>query len=107
MTKSIIITGAGRGIGAATAQAFLDAGYRVGLIGRNEDTLTATADEQANALVLTCDVGEPDQVEAAFARAYDDGGGLMYCSTMPDAAARLAPSTRLRSKTGSTSSGSI
>ena len=76
MAKSIIITGAGRGIGAATAQAFLDAGYRVGLIGRNEDTLTATADGQANALVLTCDVGEPDQVEAAFARAYDEWGRI-------------------------------
>ena len=35
MTKSIIISGAGRGIGAATARTFLDAGYKVGLIGRN------------------------------------------------------------------------
>ena len=61
MAKSIIITGAGRGIGAATAHTFLDAGYRVGLIGRNEDTLAATAIGHENALVLTCDVGEPDQ----------------------------------------------
>ena len=76
MTKSIIITGAGRGIGAATAYAFLDAGYRVGLIGRNEDTLAATAGGHENALVLTCDVGEPDQVEAAFARAYDEWGRI-------------------------------
>ena len=76
MAKSIIITGAGRGIGAATAHAFLDAGYRVGLIGRNEDTLAATAGGHENALVLTCDVGEPDQVEAAFARAYDEWGRI-------------------------------
>ena len=76
MAKSIIITGAGRGIGAATARAFLDAGYRVGLIGRNEDTLAATAGGHENALVLTCDVGEPDQVEAAFARAYDEWGRI-------------------------------
>ena len=76
MAKSIIITGAGRGIGAATAHAFLDAGYRVGLIGRNEDTLAATASGHENALVLTCDVGEPDQVEAAFARAYDEWGRI-------------------------------
>ena len=76
MAKSIIITGAGRGIGAATAYAFLDAGYRVGLIGRNEDTLAATAGGHENALVLTCDVGEPDQVEAAFARAYDEWGRI-------------------------------
>ena len=76
MAKSIIITGAGRGIGAATAHAFLDAGYRVGLIGRNEDTLAATAGGHENALVLTCNVGEPDQVEAAFARAYDEWGRI-------------------------------
>ena len=74
MAKSIVITGAGRGIGAATAHVFLDAGYRVGLIGRNEETLAATANGHKNALVLTCDVGEPDQVEAAFARAYDGWG---------------------------------
>ena len=76
MAKPIIITGAGRGIGAATAHAFLDAGYRVGLIGRNEDMLAATAGGHENALVLTCDVGEPDQVEAAFARAYDEWGRI-------------------------------
>ena len=76
MAKSIIITGAGRGIGAATAYAFLDAGYRVGLIGRNEDTLAATAGGHENALVLTCDVGEPDQVEAVFARAYSEWGRI-------------------------------
>ena len=76
MAKSIIITGAGRGIGAATTRAFLDAGYRVGLIGRNEDTLAATAGGHENALVLTCDVGAPDQVEAAFARAYDEWGRI-------------------------------
>ena len=32
--KSILITGAGAGIGRATAQAFLDAGWRVALMGR-------------------------------------------------------------------------
>jgi NAD(P)-dependent dehydrogenase (short-subunit alcohol dehydrogenase family) len=76
MTKSIIITGAGRGIGAATATAFLDAGYRVGLIGRNEDTLAATADGHPNALVLPCDVGVADQVEASFAAAAAQWGRL-------------------------------
>ena len=55
MKKSIIITGAGRGIGAATARTFLDNGYNVGLIGRNADTLAATADGHPNALVLPCD----------------------------------------------------
>ena len=76
MRKSIIITGAGRGIGAATTTAFLEAGYRVGLIGRNEDTLAAAANWHPDALILPCDVGVPDQVEASFARAVDQWGRL-------------------------------
>ena len=76
MKKSIIITGAGRGIGAATARTFLEAGYRVGLIGRNADTLTVTADGHPDALVLACDVGNPDDVEAAFGTALDAWGRL-------------------------------
>ena len=43
MSKTIIITGAGSGIGAATTKAFLDDGYNVGLIGRRAKTLKATA----------------------------------------------------------------
>ena len=76
MRKSIIITGAGRGIGAATTTAFLEAGYRVGLIGRNEDTLATAANGHPDALILPCDVGVPDQVEASFARAVDQWGRL-------------------------------
>ena len=72
MQKTIIITGAGSGIGRATATAFLDAGYHVGLIGRRAETLEETAAGHANALILPCDVGTPDSVEAAFktARSY-------------------------------------
>ena len=76
MTKSVIITGAGRGIGAATARTFLDAGYQVGLIGRNAKTLERTANGHENALVLPCDVGVPEQVEATFAKALDSWGRL-------------------------------
>ena len=72
MQKTIVITGAGSGIGRATATAFLDAGYHVGLIGRRAETLEETAAGHANALILPCDVGTPDAVEAAFktARSY-------------------------------------
>ena len=72
MQNTIIITGAGSGIGRATARAFLDAGYHVGLIGRRAETLEETAAGHANALILPCDVGTPDSVEAAFktARSY-------------------------------------
>ena len=55
MRKTIIITGAGSGIGAATTKAFLDDGHHVGLIGRRAETLEATANGHKNALVLPCD----------------------------------------------------
>lgn len=67
--QSIIITGAGSGIGRATARHFLDAGWRVGLVGRRAAPLEETAAGQAHALVLPCDVTDPEQVEASFARA--------------------------------------
>jgi NAD(P)-dependent dehydrogenase (short-subunit alcohol dehydrogenase family) len=74
--QTIIITGAGSGIGRATAQAFLGAGWRVGLIGRRAEALAETAAGHAGALVLPCDVTDPAQVEAAFGRAVADWGRL-------------------------------
>ena len=76
MSKTIIITGAGSGIGAATATAFLDDGYHVGLIGRDAKTLEATASGKKNALVLPCNVADPDAVEKAFASAMSAWGRL-------------------------------
>lgn len=76
MGKTIIITGAGSGIGAATAQAFLANDYKVGLIGRQAKTLEATADGHKNALVLPCDVANPEAVDKAFATAMSAWGQL-------------------------------
>ena len=66
MTQTIVITGAGSGIGRATAHKFLAAGWTVGLIGRRVDALVETAADHPSALVLPCDVTVPEQVEAAF-----------------------------------------
>ena len=76
MRKTIIITGAGSGIGAATARICLDHGYQVGLIGRRAETLKSTANGDKNALILPCDVTEPDAVDAAFATALASWGRL-------------------------------
>ncbi len=65
--KSIIITGASSGIGRATAQKFLGAGWRVGLLARRADKLEALAKSQNRALVLACDVTDAAQVDIAFA----------------------------------------
>lgn len=73
MTQSIIITGAGSGIGRVTARTFLDAGWKVGLIGRREDALRDTAGA-SDALILPCDVCDAGAVDAAFDRAAAEWG---------------------------------
>jgi NAD(P)-dependent dehydrogenase (short-subunit alcohol dehydrogenase family) len=73
--KSIVITGAGSGIGRATARRFIGAGWRVGLIGRNKASLIETAGDQ-DALILPCDVTRDAEVDAAFARAVATWGHL-------------------------------
>ncbi|MDB2389607.1 SDR family oxidoreductase [Alphaproteobacteria bacterium] len=76
MAKTILITGAGSGIGRATARAFLDAGYKVGLIGRRRETLDETANGHENALILPCDVSDADAVAASFDNAFGVWGRL-------------------------------
>ena len=76
MQKTIIVTGAGSGIGSATANAFLDDGYRVGFLGRRVAPLEAAANGNKNALLLPCDVADPADVDAAFANAISSWGRL-------------------------------
>ena len=65
-----LVTGAGSGIGRACALGLLKEGWSVALVGRRVDALQATAamagDAAARALPLPCDVGQEDQVRAAF-----------------------------------------
>ncbi|MBR9653332.1 SDR family oxidoreductase [Thalassovita aquimarina] len=76
MSKTILITGAGSGVGKATARAFLDAGWRVGFVGRRAEPLEDAATGHANALILPCDVRDETAVEAAFGRALEEWGHL-------------------------------
>ena len=76
MSKTIIITGAGSGIGAAAAKAFLDDGYHVGLIGRRAGMLEETANGHKNALIMPCNVANPAEVESVFTDAIAEWGRL-------------------------------
>ena len=66
--KVALITGAGSGIGRATALAFLHDGFRVVLAGRHADKLRSVAAEAgaAQSLVVEADVTKPDSVRALF-----------------------------------------
>ena len=66
MSKSIIITGASSGIGAATTKLFLDAGWQVGLIARRREALEVVANGSAGAHVLPADVTDEVALGAAF-----------------------------------------
>jgi len=64
--KSIIITGASAGIGAACASRFLQAGWQVGLLARRAEALAEVAKGYDNAVVLPCDVTDAAAVKDTF-----------------------------------------
>jgi len=73
-----LITGAGSGIGKATALAFLQDGFRVALCGRRKAPLeeVARTSVDAQALVFEADVTEPTQVHALFDAVHEKFGRL-------------------------------
>lgn len=74
--KSIIITGASSGIGRATAEVFLNAGWHVGLIARRAELLDEIANEFEHAHALPCDVTDAVAMKAAFDAFIDRFGQL-------------------------------
>ncbi|MCC7081847.1 MAG: SDR family oxidoreductase [Burkholderiales bacterium] len=67
--KVAVVTGAGSGIGRASALALLEAGYCVALAGRRRDALDETVaigKAAERALAVQTDVGRPDQVANLF-----------------------------------------
>ena len=66
-----IVTGAGSGVGRASALALLNEGYAVALAGRREALLREAADESGageRALVVRTDVADPEAVAKLFAQ---------------------------------------
>lgn len=76
MTRTVMITGAGSGIGRATARAFMAQGWRVAMMGRRAEALEETAQGNPMALVLPGDVSLPADVDRAFAGIEREWGRL-------------------------------
>jgi 3-oxoacyl-[acyl-carrier protein] reductase len=69
VTRTVVVTGAGTGIGRVIAASFAADGELVVLLGRRTDVLSAAADQIAREVTGTvrwrgCDVSEPSQVDA-------------------------------------------
>lgn len=77
MNKTVLITGASRGIGAAAARAFAAEGANVALVARGTDAISALAEEIGErAIAVPCDVSKWDEVEAAVDACVTAFGGL-------------------------------
>ena len=77
MTKTLFLTGASSGIGAATARAAAKAGWNIGLFARSEDRLKDLAAEIGDqALVLVGDATDYEAQKQALDKLTDHFGGV-------------------------------
>jgi len=78
--KVAVVTGASQGIGRDTALALAEAGAKVALVARNQEKLTALAQEIAakggEAFVVKMDVAEAEQIKAGFKAILEKFGRL-------------------------------
>ena len=76
--KTVLITGAARGIGAAAAERFAEAGYQVVInyLRSAEKAEALAARWSGRALAVQADVADPAQVDAMFAAAEKTFGGV-------------------------------
>ena len=75
--KTVFITGASRGIGAATAREFAESGANVVLVARSSAAINELADDIGPAaLAIACDISQYADVEAAMSAAVAKFGSL-------------------------------
>lgn len=72
-----LITGAGSGIGKATAEMFSRAGAKVGLLGHEAESIMETQDDiRGETCVLTADISSPTDIQRAMSQLVEKFGRL-------------------------------
>lgn len=75
--KTVLITGASRGIGEAAGHAFAQAGANVVLVARSTNEIERIAGEIGpKAIAVSADVSRHEEIEAAVSKAVDTFGGI-------------------------------
>src|SRR4030095_9496632 len=68
MKPLALVTGVGPGTGAAIARRFADGGYRVAMLARDAERLSALEAEIPDSIAVPCDVTDAVALKAALAR---------------------------------------
>jgi NAD(P)-dependent dehydrogenase (short-subunit alcohol dehydrogenase family) len=74
-----LVTGGGRGIGAAISSALVKAGVKITITGRSRESLeqhTSSLQEIGEAQFQVCDVTDPSSISSAFANAANELGPI-------------------------------
>ncbi len=74
--RTVLVTGASSGIGAATARVLAEAGHRVYAAGRRVGRLEQLAAGRPGVVPLALDVTDPASIDAAVARIEAEAGGV-------------------------------
>jgi len=74
--KIALVTGAARGIGLATSRLFIEQGWKVAMIDRDQEVLEQAAATLKNAQTFTQDVSSPDEVTAMVAAVLETYGQI-------------------------------
>lgn len=93
--QAAIVTGAGSGLGQATARMLGAAGVRVACLDMNQEAARATADE-IGGLALACNITDADATHTALTRARDAHGAARIVVNC----AGIAPAQKVLSRKG-------
>jgi len=76
VSKVALVTGAARGIGLATANRFLEEGWKVVMIDRDGEELRKVSKPMVNAFAIVADVSKPEDVNAFMTEVDEQMGRL-------------------------------